>query len=159
MPTIPMTNSEIEIIVDEEDYDFLLSYGPFFITADGYPAPTRSAYGTGYSFVHHIIADRMCLVGYEEIDHDNRIRHDARRINIKASTKSDNRVNRGMSKTHTSGFKFVTWSTHTQKWRVGIKRKKFNIFLGYFTDLERAVRARDTYLKAHPEIKVGDLSD
>lgn len=72
-----------------------------------------------------------------EIDHDNRIRTDNRKVNLVAATPSSNSKNRSKRSDNTSGFTGVH-HLKTGKWQARIGRKH----LGTFSTMEAAIEAR-----------------
>lgn len=85
-----------------------------------------------------------------EIDHDNRVRHDNRFGNLKEATKFENMQNMSINSNNSSGFRGVTFHKGEQKWmsRIGVGRK--TIQLGYFATAELASKAyEEAKLKYH----------
>lgn len=78
----------------------------------------------------------------KEIDHKNRIKNDNRFKNLKIVTRSGNLHNRSLNKNNLSGKTGVHWSKDHKKWKAIIMINKKNIHLGYFLNLEDAIKAR-----------------
>lgn len=75
-------------------------------------------------------------------DHINRDKLDNRKVNLRTVTKSQNDHNTGPMKNNKSGYKGIYWYQEKGKWKVQIAINKKNIHLGYFTDLQQAIKAR-----------------
>lgn len=78
----------------------------------------------------------------EEVDHDNGVRHDNRWLNLIDSDKAGNTKNRGMQKNNTSGVNGVSWNRKLGKWYAYIQVNSKTKTIGYFHDIEDAVKAR-----------------
>jgi hypothetical protein len=79
----------------------------------------------------------------EQADHRNHDTLDNRRKNLRKLTTPQNNWNQGIRSTNTSGRIGVCWHKDRQKWRADIRVKKKVTFLGYFSSIEDATRARD----------------
>lgn len=82
-----------------------------------------------------------------ETDHINRNRADNRFVNLREVTGSQNQHNSNKSLSNTSGFKGVSYHTHSKKWHAYIKLNHARKHLGYFSTPEEASAA---YLAAKP---------
>lgn len=76
----------------------------------------------------------------DQIDHINRIKSDNRWVNLRAATRSQNKMNSTM-KNNTSGKKGVTWKKSTGKWQASIRVNGKDYHLGYYADIEDAAVA------------------
>ena len=76
------------------------------------------------------------------IDHINRNRLDNRKSNLRITTHQQNNMNKGLTKSNTSGYTGIYWHKARNKWQVSIKVNYKSIFLGYYTDLEEAIKVR-----------------
>lgn len=76
------------------------------------------------------------------VDHENRIRHDDRWVNLREATSSQNGQNTSTRTDNTSGHKGVTWDKSRGKWMAMITVDKRAINLGRFVALDEAVAAR-----------------
>lgn len=90
----------------------------------------------------------------DEIDHINRNPADNRIENLRASTRSENNINRRMSKYNTSGHVGIYQQNdaHGFSWVSQIKRNGNAVHLGRFQSIEEAVAAR---MGAEAAIKAG----
>jgi HNH endonuclease len=77
-----------------------------------------------------------------DIDHINLDKSDNRIENLRDVTMSQNLMNRAKQKNNTSGFKGIHWCSDRQRWRahIGFEKKKIN--LGYYKNIEDAVKVR-----------------
>jgi hypothetical protein len=74
----------------------------------------------------------------DHIDHDplNNERH-----NLRICTNSENNMNRFLQSNNHSGYKGVSWSKVSSRWRAYIKARGKQIHLGLFDSKEAAARA------------------
>lgn len=72
------------------------------------------------------------------IDHINQNKQDNRIANLRLANKSQNAQNTTAPKTNTSGYKGVSWSGNSNKWRACIKLNQVFKHLGYFDCKEKA---------------------
>jgi len=79
--------------------------------------------------------------GYE-IDHINRIKDDNRLVNLRLATRSENMTNVGLRCDNKSGHTGILWNKNMRKWEARIVINKVRQTLGYFTDINEAVTAR-----------------
>jgi hypothetical protein len=85
------------------------------------------------------------------IDHINGITNDNRWINLRSVTHSENMKNQKKLKNNISGHQGVSWDKPTEKW---VARHTINnklIHLGYFTNIEDAVAAREVVAHLYHE--------
>lgn len=85
---------------------------------------------------------------YYEIDHDNKIKYDNRKSNLRFSTRKENSRNGGIRSNSTSGFLGVHWLKNKNKWLAHITINYKFKSLGRFKNKEDAIKAR---LKAEKE--------
>lgn len=78
----------------------------------------------------------------KKVDHKNRIRHDNRWSNLRPATDSQNTINSNISTRNTSGVKGVCWNAFANKWHVKITDCRKTKHLGYYADLDEAIRVR-----------------
>jgi len=77
------------------------------------------------------------------IDHQNRIKHDNRIINLLDVTEKQNNRNKPMLCTNISGFTGVNWEKTRSKWRATITIDGKTIHLGRYSDKKLAIKARE----------------
>lgn len=85
----------------------------------------------------------------KEIDHINSIGTDNRIENLRDVSHSENVKNKRMYKANKSGFCGVCWFKRNSKWMVRITINSKYVHLGYFTNLEDAIEARQSANIAH----------
>ncbi len=82
------------------------------------------------------------------IDHKDRDRTNNRIKNLRLASESENGANCSLSKANTSGHKGVMWYKRHSKWVSQIRVNRKLLGLGYFTDINDAIKARvDAELK------------
>lgn len=76
------------------------------------------------------------------VDHKDGNKANNRWDNLRAATNQQNGFNAGVSKANKSGRKGVCWDKRNQKWLVSIMVSGKSLFLGRFSVLDDAVKAR-----------------
>jgi hypothetical protein len=78
------------------------------------------------------------------VDHIDGNELNNRKNNLRVCTKADNNKNLGMKKNNKSGYKGVIWYPYNNynKWKATIKVNSKTINLGYFDNIEDAVKVR-----------------
>ena len=97
----------------------------------------------GKNYLAHRLAwlcthGELPLIG---IDHENRIRHDNRLLNLRLATVKQNAENQTKNTTNISGEKGVTWRRDTYKWQAQIEHNGRCHYLGCFIDINEASAA------------------
>lgn len=77
-----------------------------------------------------------------EIDHINHIRSDNRIENLRLATRSDNQRNKTKNRNNNSGTTGVGWSKKDKIWRARIKVNGKLLYLGSFSCIDSAIKAR-----------------
>ena len=80
----------------------------------------------------------------EQIDHINHNRADDRIENLRKTTNKGNSRNRSLRASSKSGVTGVYWRQDVSKWRATIKVDGLEIHLGFFANLDDAIKARAT---------------
>ena len=85
------------------------------------------------------------------IDHINQDRTDNRIENLRNCCQMINQSNRTgeADKDNTSGCRGVSWNKRKQKWEAYIALFKKRIRIGYYEDLDEAIKARKDYALKH----------
>ena len=133
---IGYTNKGEEFYFDLEDYDKIKDYC-WHKQSHGYIA-TNIYNGNNRSFLmlsNLLMDDKM-------ITYKNHNRCDNRKNNLRKVTKSQNGVNQKLGVSNISGCTGVTWYKRVERWRAGIKVNYKSIHLGYFDDLNEAIKTR-----------------
>ncbi len=143
---IPLTKAKFAI-VDAEDYDWLTSLGGWYISC-GYAARYVEKINGKVRLIRmHQLLTRCGRK--EQVDHRNYNRLDNRRWNLRPCTKSQNMMNRGATKSSSTGLKGVTFEKQTQRWKAQIMVDYKNINLGKFDTPEEAHAAYCEAAKKH----------
>ena len=146
-----MMTKEIELTqgkaatVDNKEYDALSKFKWHAVNYSGnYYAARKSP---TINNKRHIIYMHRAILGLEHgdgliADHINRITLDNRSNNLRVVSKSENNRNNNGHSHNTSGYTGVCWENKHAKWRAYIKVANKAIHLGYYDDIEDAVKAR-----------------
>lgn len=137
MKEIPLTNSPLVTLVDDEDYE-KLNENRWQLSVNGVRR-TISVQGAKTAIHMH----RVIMNAPEglEVDHKNRNRLDNRKQNLRIANDSQNAQNRPGNRNSTSRFKGVSWHKKTRKWIVEIKYPGGRRYLGTFEDEGEAASA------------------
>lgn len=76
------------------------------------------------------------------VDHINHNTLDNRKCNLRICSNQENICNSKLSKTNKSGIKGVYWDTDRNKWHAQISINNKTKYLGRFTNMEDAIKAR-----------------
>jgi len=76
------------------------------------------------------------------VNHIDRDRKNCRKYNLEITTYQINGINKGKQSNNTSGFPGVSWDKSRNKWETHIKLNRKKKFLGYYSDIKDAVKAR-----------------
>lgn len=83
------------------------------------------------------------------IDHRDRNNQNNIFSNLRPATTQQNNFNRSKQRNNTSGVTGVTWSKDLKKWRARVIVDRKEISLGYFSEFDQAVAAREKAKKIH----------
>ena len=123
------------ILLSDEDSD-LLHYN-WTVNPKGTQYPFNNKLGTLHTTIIERKLGRSLCKG-EEVDHKNRNKLDAQRDNIRLSTSSQNKHNRGLQSNNVSGFRGVGWDKRMRFWKSNIKHKGRVYFIGHYEAREDA---------------------
>lgn len=146
MRTIGLSNTDEVVLVDDGDYDHLLSY-TWYLERGGVRTRIKERTRSMASVIMGICTDRVTM-----IDHADRNVLNNRRENLRPCTSSQNAMNAGKSPTYcgeptSSRFKGVCWHRTGRKWQASIQCQGRRYHLGHFETEADAARAYDQ--KAH----------
>lgn len=132
MKKIELTQGKYAL-VDNEDYDSLNRHKWSL---------RLGQYAGRYENNQHIYMHRVVNSTPDNLltDHINGDTLDNRKENLRSVNKSQNGINRGKQKNNTSGYKGVNF--HRGKWVAELVVKRQKHYLGRFSELRDAVRAR-----------------
>lgn len=126
-----------EALVDDEDYEFILSHGPWH-TNESLPGKWY-ARSQSRVYMHRLLIPDSPQVDHKDGDGLNNCRHNLRRSNARL-----NQGNRqSLNTNNTSGYHGVHWDTVKQKWKAQIRYKRQTISLGYYHDPVDGAKAYD----------------
>jgi len=91
-----------------------------------------------------------------ELDHNNRVRHDNRLINLRLADRYVNTQNTGLQRNNVSGARGVGWHKAIQKWRARISVNNKMMYLGYYDNFEQAKAAYNIAAHKHHVNRVPD---
>ena len=77
-----------------------------------------------------------------EVDHINGDRADNRWMNLRGVSRGENSKNLAMRSDNTSGITGVVWHAAAKKWQASISSNRKTVYLGLFSDIDDASRAR-----------------
>lgn len=136
---IQLTNSDKVVLVDDEDYDFLMQWKWHF---DGYYARRQTHIGMidGKQKQKPIRLHIQIMNPPEgmDTDHINGDRLDNRRTNLRLCTTQENNRNRGLGK---KGYKGVYFHKVNKKWIAQIRLNNKGRHLGSFENINDALLA------------------
>ena len=124
-----------EFYFDKEDYEKIKDI-KWKLDKDGYLI--KSTYKTKL-IMHRIVMDAQ---KDEIVDHISGNKLDNRKENLRIVTAQQNSMNRGLGVRNKSGKVGVSFNKARNKWVASIKSNGKSIYLGYYTELEDAIRAR-----------------
>lgn len=139
-------------IVDEEDYDYLLSYASWYScpshNGKRVQACLRGRKPKVTVYMHRVVAYRIFgqISRLHDVDHVNRDALDNRRSNIRLCSKSQNSYNTSKrNQKCTSYYKGVSLCKRSGKWHAQITFEKNKIFIGSFKSETDAAVAYNKY--------------
>jgi hypothetical protein len=158
MKKIPLTGISgkgLYAIVDDYDYDYLRQWGWYVVykSPGGPPYAVRDLWKderTGN--IRHVAMHRIVLGVCDKdllVDHINHDTLDNRKSNLRITNSLGNSRNSLKRRTNLSGYKGVSWSKPTNKWRARIMIEKKEVMIGLFTDKLEAARAYDKAALEH----------
>lgn len=137
-------------LIDKQDKDLVSGY-IWHIDKNGYAITKDKA-------THKVIKLHRLLLGINnessivEVDHINRNKIDNRRSNLRIANRSQNCINRDVSKNNKSGKVGVYQIKESGKWIAQITNNNVRHYLGCFDNIEDAIQARkNAEIKYHKD--------
>jgi hypothetical protein len=126
-----------EFYFDLEDYELIKDYCWFISEKDYICTNTRHK--------KHLKMHRLVMNAQknEEVDHKKHNTHDNRKSELRKVTSSQNNMNAKLAKNNSTGYKGITFDIEKNKFRARITCNKKVYHLGYFENIENAIKARD----------------
>lgn len=141
MKKIPLINSKEFVLVSDEDFDFLIRLGPYYLNNDGYAITNKEP--------HVLLHNLLLPVSHLEVDHKDRVKLNCTRENLRRATTSQNRANRDKQKNNTSGYKGAYLERRTGKYFAKIQVNGQVICLGTFLTVQEAAYRYDQVAIKH----------
>ena len=126
-------NEKARALIDLDDIDKVKEYRWHLDDSNGYIS--NNTIGYQHRFIMNCPEDKV-------VDHINHNSLDNRKCNLRVCNSSQNNANKGIQSNNTSGYTGVCWYKAGSKWQVSIKVNYKSIFLGYYDDLEEAIKVR-----------------
>lgn len=126
---------------DLEDYDLIKDYC-WYKDKDGYFV--TNIYNNKIKkrlTLHRLIMNFPSETDIDHI-HGRKTRHDNRKSNLRATTRSQNSMNKTVQCNNVSGVSGVCWFPKNNKWRAYITINSKFIHIGLFNNFEDAIKAR-----------------
>ena len=144
---IGYTKKGEEFWFDLEDYDLIKDY--YWCFANGYLVSRKSADSETNKrkeirFHRLVMSETNPKIKIDHIIHGktDENKYDNRKQNLRIVTSGQNRMNSHISKNNNSGITGVYWDNTRGLWAATIKYNRKSIHLGYFTDFDKAMKAR-----------------
>lgn len=144
MKKIKLTKGQFAL-VDDEDFEWL-SQWKWCYGSHGYACRTVYVKGSGRKNQknQHILMHRLInkTPSGKLTDHENQNKLDNQKTNLRSANKSLNSINRPLQPNNKSGYKGIHWFKRLNMWQVYINKDSKRISLGYFRELDDAIRVR-----------------
>lgn len=158
---IKLTNSDLPAIIDDEDYDLVISHGDCWHLTDSGPQIRsrilpRIRRRLQKISMHRLVMNQIGINLHLDIDHINRNNLDNRKSNLRLIEHRLNIVNCEKSvQGSTSKFKGVSWHTKANKFQVHVMVNGKRLYGGLFTnEIEAAKKANELYKNSFGDIAV-----
>ncbi len=139
MKHIKCSNSNKEILVDDEDYERLSAF-PWAVTESGH---VKRSYRVSYRTHNVSVACEIMQKRGVLFDHIDRNPLNNQKANLRIASVAENGWNRSKHKIGSSKYKGVSWDKGINKWRVVIHKNKHKMSIGYFKFEKAAALAYD----------------
>jgi hypothetical protein len=142
MKEIPLSNSELKAIVDDDEYERVSSH-KWWINGSGYAS---SWIDKKDCFMHRFI---MGAKKGQEIDHLNSSKLDNRKENLRFCTHLQNVLRIGVRKNSTTGFVGVSYDKTNKNFRAYVRVQGCQLFLGKYKTAKEAAVAYNKGAEKH----------
>jgi hypothetical protein len=151
---IPLTNSPYKTIVSDHRYNEVMALDTdWYCQYDEYGKPISIMSVKAFQLTPFGPKKQIALARFilRILDKSSRICSDHIYGNIfdnrddflRTCTQQQNKCNRKKHSNNKSGHKNIHWHAQHKKWQVGLKHKKKAFHIGYFENLEDAIKERD----------------
>lgn len=148
MKKLKLSNSNKEILLDDEDYEKLGQF-TYWLRKDGYACRTEHYY-EGRKQIAVVICIQWEIMKRQKdrvIDHINRNTLDNRKQNLRICTLSENQINRPKPRNNTTGYKGVVYHKRDKVFRAKIKFNNVEYHIGSFKTAKEAAIAYNNKAK------------
>lgn len=134
-------NNDEQFYFDVEDYKYIKD--KYWYSDDhgylthAYTIDKKTYYERFHRIVMNVLNDKNIYV-----DHINKNTHDNRKQNLRLCTHQENDCNNNLYKNNTSGIIGVSYIREKNKWRASITYNRKTILLGYFENINDAIKVR-----------------
>jgi hypothetical protein len=135
---IPLTKGAIAL-VDDSDYDWLMTQGRWSLSNKGYAQHWYKLNGQRKALLMHRLI--LSAPPHLHVDHINGNRLNNCRENLRLASRSENNANRAMMPSNSSGYRGV--NRNRKHWEARIKYQNQRIYLGSFADAQEAALSYD----------------
>ena len=132
---VGITNQGDKFYFDLEDYKEIRNYN-WWTDKDGYISTQHK--GINIKLHQLIMSPNDNVI----VDHINRNKLDYQRNNLRLVSVQENNFNKSLDRRNKSGVTGVFWSKRNNKWKAKIGFNKECIHLGFFSNLNDAIRER-----------------
>lgn len=147
MKTLPSSCGCFEILVSDEDFEFLSQWTWYVSAKDSVPFGVHTGCGKQAKRLSHEILKRRGILFTGVVDHKDRNHLNNQFENLRPATRSQNQMNRGVYASSSTGYKGVSYHSARNKYVAMIKASGQNYFLGRFIDPKEAAKAYDRAAK------------
>lgn len=148
------TTDDYEVIVSDEDYDFINDLYSLSISKDGYVyCKLKSIYKNIKMGLYSGISIHKLLIHPDKsgrsinVDHQDGDKLNNCRENLRLCTHAENMRNRRKHKEAESKFKGVNWHKGSKAWQVRMNRNEKRIYIGLFSNEIAAANCYNYYAK------------
>lgn len=151
MKTLPLTKGKVAL-VDNDNFEYLNQWkwrvqSKNHNKNEFYVARSIRGQKPNVVYLHRLIMN--VTDSKIQVDHINGNSLDNRKQNLRIANSSQNSRNIKPGKRNTSGYKGVSWSKKTKKWRAKIYCNKKYIHIGHFENKEDAAKAYNEAAKLY----------